>query len=404
MKASLYIHIPFCKKKCDYCDFFSIGEADRLGKCNDLSDSYVASLVKEAGIYAKFYGISEWSTVYVGGGTPSLLSPTQISFLFTGLKKIAPFEENAEVTFEANPDDVCEKFLSACKSAGVNRLSMGIQALDDKALGGVNRGSSVKVITNALECLKKHWNGRLSVDFIAGLPFHTYASFKNQFEILKKYPKIDHVSLYTLMVEENTPLWKKIEDGKINHSYEKADKMWLMGRNILEKLGFEHYEVSSFARKGFESRHNQAYWTQKSYVGVGAGATGTIYDFENGKALRWTNTLSIPAYTQGIEKCLSENGNPSFLKRNVENIEEETLEFEFLMLGFRRRKGVSSSDYEHRFKKSLEKRIGAESESGVFSTWKKNRLAKEKKSKEGKTYSLNRRGILLLNRFLEELL
>lgn len=404
MTASLYIHIPFCKKKCDYCDFFSIGEADRLGKCNDLSDSYIESLVKEAGIYAKFYGISSWGTIYVGGGTPSLLSPAQISFLFSGLKKIAPFEEDAEVTFEANPDDVCKEFLFACISSGVNRLSMGLQALDDKALAGVNRGSSVEVIIRALDCLQNHWNGRLSVDFIAGLPLHTYASFKNQFELLEKYPKIDHVSLYTLMVEENTPLWKKIEDGKINYSCERTDKMWLMGRNILERLGFIHYEVSSFARKGFESRHNQAYWTQKSYVGLGAGATGTLYDFESKKALRWTNTLSIPAYIQGVEKCLLEGGDPSLLKRNVENIDEDTLEFEFLMLGFRRLEGVSSSNYRLRFGKSLSERIGSENEGGVFSKWRKMRLASEKKSPEGRTYALNRRGILLLNRFLEELL
>ena len=403
MNSSLYIHIPFCKKKCDYCDFFSIGEADRRGKCNDLSDSYISAVIKEAGFYADFYKITGWNTVYVGGGTPSLLSSSQISALLSGIKKIAPLSENAEVTFEMNPDDVNEEFLDSCRNSGVNRLSMGIQALDDAALNAVNRGSSVQVILRALESLKKNWMGRLSVDFIAGLPKHSWKSFESQFEILKKYPNIDHVSLYTLTVEENTPLAKKIDDGTVKFSYQKADRMWMKGRNILEKMGFSHYEISNFARKGFESRHNCVYWKQENYIGVGAGASGTWYDFEKKQGLRWTNTLSIPAYINGAGAAF-EQKNPELLKRNVEILDEETLEFEFLMLGFRRLAGVCSADFEKRFGKSLEKRIGADGEDGVFSKWKKMRLASQKKSAGTSVYALNRRGILLLNRFLEEIM
>lgn len=406
MNSSLYIHIPFCKKKCAYCDFFSIGESDRAGKCNNLSDSYISSLVKEAEIYAKFYGIKKWRTVYVGGGTPSLLSSRQIFNLITGVQKAAPLADGAEVTVEMNPDDVCEEFLSACEKSGVNRISMGIQALDDKALRAVERGSSVKIIMRALELLKRRWKGRLSVDFIAGLPCHTYKSFENQFEILKKYPGIDHVSLYTLTIEENTPLWKKIEDGKIHFSYEKADRMWIKGRNILEKLGFQHYEVSNFAKKGFESRHNCTYWKQENYVGVGAGASGTVYDFDLKSGVRWTNSLSIPAYIRGVEQeAGSAAKNLSCLKRNIENLDKNLLDFEFLMLGFRRLDGVSFMDYEKRFGKNLAERIGAGKAGGLFNEWKKKRLVSERKSSDGdRIFALNRRGILLLNRFLEELI
>ena len=406
MNSSLYIHIPFCKKKCAYCDFFSVGERDRSGKINDLSDAYISSLVKEAGIYAEFYGIKKWNSLYVGGGTPSILSPAQISDLISGAGEIAELNADAEVTVEMNPDDVREEFLDACRDSGVNRLSMGIQALDDGALSAVGRGSSVEIICRALEILDKNWQGRLSVDFIAGLPCHTYRSFEKQFELLKKYPKIDHVSLYTLTVEENTPLWKEIEDGKIKFSYEKADRMWMKGRNILEKLGFRHYEVSNFARQGFESRHNSAYWKQENYVGIGAGASGTVYDFDLKSAVRWTNSLSIPAYIRGVgQEEKSASKNLSFLKRNVEKLDEKLLEFEFLMLGFRRLAGVSCMDYEKRFGKNLSERIGADGENGLFSKWKKNRLATEKISPNGdRIFSLNRRGILLLNRFLEELI
>ena len=401
MIASLYVHIPFCKKKCDYCDFFSVGEANRRGKLNDLSDEYISAILKESEIYAKFYKISAWKTIYVGGGTPSLLNSKQIFDLISGIKKIAKTNDETEITFEMNPDDVTEDFLNSCEKSGINRLSMGIQALDDRALKAVNRGSTVEIILKALDNLKNHWKKRLSVDFIAGLPHQTYESFKNQFEILKKYPKIDHISLYTLTVEENTPLAKKIESGKIHFSGEKADKMWILGRNILEKLGFAQYEVSNFAKKGFESRHNQVYWKQENYVGVGAGASGTIYDFDKKAATRWTNTFSIPAYISALSGGLTEISD---LKRKIEFLDEETLEFEFLMLGFRRLAGISASDYEKRFKKSLAERIGANLKTGIFSNWKKQRLANEKVLKNDRIYFLNKRGILLLNRFLEELL
>ena len=407
MIPSLYIHIPFCKKKCDYCDFFSIGKKDRAGKINDLSDSYIDALITEAKFYADFYSVSEWKTIYVGGGTPSLLTSKEISALFTGLKKIAPINEDSEITFEINPDDVTEDFLSVCKKAGINRLSMGIQALDDRALKAVNRGSSVKIIFGALENLKKNWTGRLSVDFIAGLPCQTHKSFENQFEILKKYSNIDHVSLYTLTIEENTPLAKKIERNEIKFSQEKADKMWIKGRNILEKLGFHQYEVSNFAKSGFESRHNSSYWLQENYIGIGSGASGTIYDFEKKKAVRWTNSLSIPFYTAKISALSQQAENEEInliLPRTAENLDEETLEFEFLMLGFRRLAGISSKDYEQRFGKSLAERIGDEKNSGIFTKWQKNRLARKKIYSDDTIYSLNRRGILLLNRFLEEML
>ena len=405
MDISLYIHVPFCRKKCDYCDFFSVAQRDRVGKNNDLSDSYISALLAESSLYADFYGVSRWNTVYVGGGTPSLLSPGQISALLNGIQSVRPLAPGAEVTLEMNPDDVSREFLSACRASGVNRLSMGIQALDDRALKAVNRGSSVEIIMKALGMIHECWKGRLSVDFIAGLPSHTYSSFSSQFEILKSYPEIDHVSLYTLTVEENTPLWKNIEEGKIRFSPEKADKMWLKGRNILEKLGFSHYEVSNFARPGFEARHNSVYWKQESYIGVGAGASGTVYDFAEKSALRWTNTLSIPAYCAGVEKVFSSDKNPASLKRKAETIDEKTLEFEFLMLGFRQLCGVSSADFERRFGTSLAERIGASEPDGLFSVWKSRRFALEKKSPAGDmVYALNRRGILLLNRFLEELL
>ncbi|MBR1721314.1 MAG: radical SAM family heme chaperone HemW [Treponema sp.] len=396
MNASLYVHIPFCRKKCDYCDFFSIGEKDRIGKSNDLSDSYIDSLLKEALAYIRLYKITSWNSIYVVGGTPSLLSCEQIFRLVSGLKSMTAETSPSEITVEMNPDDVCPDFLASCEKAGVTRISVGIQALDDKALAAVHRGSNVKIIMNALSTLKKFWKGRLSVDFIAGLPSHTYKSFERQFELLDAFENIDHVSLYTLTLEENTPLYKNIERGYLDFSYEKADKMWLKGRNLLEKHGFLQYEVSNFAKKGFESLHNQAYWRQQNSVGIGAGASGTMYDFEKKTALRWTNTRSLPAYISGV--------NSGFPEREVENLDCKTLEFEFLMLGFRMLSGVSSGEYEEKFDSSLAERLGADRKDGIFCQWQKKGLAAETKKNGEVFYSLTRRGILLLNPFLESYL
>lgn len=439
MEASLYIHVPFCRQKCDYCDFFSVGEKDRRGKLNDISDDYIRAVVNEAKFYADFFDIKSWRSIYLGGGTPGILSEKQLFDLIFGARKAVQSQKNCEITVEVNPENVTESKIEAIKKAGANRISMGIQALDDKALHAVNRKSSSKTILNALALLEKFWNGRISVDFIAGLPNQTYESFKNQFEILGDFKKIGHVSLYTLTIEENTPLAKKIDEEKVRFSADKADKMWILGRNILERKGFLQYEISNFARPEEESVHNSSYWKQKNYIGCGSGAVGTVYDFESKKALRWTNTYSIPKYVDfwknlqikkdshglkgGSWKSSEEKKNllaPFSIRENpcssefisveslknlpasLEPLDESTLEFEFLMTGFRQLSGVSSKEYSGRFGKSLEERIGAEN--GVFAKWKARRLARVTKSANGKIYSLNKRGILLLNRFLEELI
>lgn len=425
MESSLYIHIPFCRQKCDYCDFFSVGESGRREKSNEVSGKYIEAVVNEAKFYAEFYDIKNWSSIYLGGGTPGILSEKQLFDLITGVKNAVKNQTECETTVEVNPENITEEKIKILEKAGANRISMGIQALDDKALKKVNRKSDVKTILNALNLLEKFWNGRLSVDFISGLPGQTYKSFENQFAILDDFKKIDHVSLYTLTVEENTPLAKKIDSGEILFSSEKADKMWIKGRNILEKKGFLQYEISNFSRPGFESAHNSSYWRQKNYIGAGSGAVGTLYDFNKMEAARWTNTLSIPGYVNfwtdneklknlAFESAISKKGNAKNLEpdlffqnlpRKIEKLDGETLEFEFLMTGFRLLSGISSNEYSARFGKSLEERIGAQD--GIFSKWRKLRLAKVINSKEhggGKVFALNKRGILLLNRFLEELL
>ncbi len=414
MESSLYIHIPFCRKKCDYCDFYSIPSSARKvdGKSlpNDLTDDYIDSVVAEACFYAERYGIDRWKTVYVGGGTPSFLTPSQIEKLFCGIKKSALIDEKSEVTVEMNPDDICSRLVETCTRVGVNRLSLGIQALDDKALDAVHRGCSSSTALSALKMLDSSWSGRLSVDFIAGLPKHTIPSFKKQFDEIFRLKKIDHISLYTLTIEDGTPLGKKVESGEIDFSFDKADRMWILGRNILEKNGFMQYEVSNFSKPGFESQHNSTYWKLQNYIGCGVGASGTWYgsDFCDEKAIRWTNTRSVPAYVdfwKSVEGKVAEKKEKDLL-RDCEILDKKTLEFEFLMMGFRMREGLLYEEFERRFGKNL---LDYENSSGIkfsqiFSEWKKNRLASVLNTSNGSRFFLNRRGILLLNRFLEELI
>ncbi|WP_296022772.1 radical SAM family heme chaperone HemW [uncultured Treponema sp.] len=396
MEISLYVHVPFCRQKCDYCDFFSIPSNRASCICPD--EEYVRSVLTEIRFYVKKYSVSRWKTVYIGGGTPSQLGAKLLFELVSGIKNAVSGKTADEFTVEMNPEDLTEDILDSAQNAGVDRISIGVQALDQKALDSINRHCSLKTAISALELLQKKWKKKLSVDFIAGLPGQTYSSFKKQFETVFNCKNIDHISLYSLTLEENTPLYKKIESGKIKWSQQKTDRMWILGRKILKENGFIQYEVSNFARTGAESRHNKVYWHLENYIGCGSGACGSVY---GDVSERWTNTCSIKNYENFWLNFNSESEIPESI-RQVEKIDLQTQEFEWLMMGFRLLEGVCSEEFKKRFGKSLEERIGVKD--GLFFEWSKKHLARSYK-KDGKTfYALNERGLMLLNLFLESLL
>ena len=396
MEISLYVHVPFCRQKCDYCDFFSIPSNRASCICPD--EEYVRSVLTEIRFYVKKYSVSRWKTVYIGGGTPSQLGAKLLFELVSGIKNAVSSKTADEFTVEMNPEDLTEDILDSAQNAGVDRISIGVQALDQKALDSINRHCSLKTAISALELLQKKWKKKLSVDFIAGLPGQTYSSFKKQFEMVFNCKNIEHISLYSLTLEENTPLYKKIESGKIKWSQQKTDRMWILGRKILKENGFIQYEVSNFARTGAESRHNKVYWHLENYIGCGSGACGSVY---GDVSERWTNTCSIKNYENFWLNFNSESEIPESI-RQVEKIDLQTQEFEWLMMGFRLLEGVCSEEFKKRFGKSLEERIGVKD--GLFFEWSKKHLARSYK-KDGKTfYALNERGLMLLNLFLESLL
>lgn len=396
MEISLYVHVPFCRQKCDYCDFFSIPSKRASCVCPD--EEYVRSVLNEIRFYVKKYSVSRWKTVYIGGGTPSQLGAKLLFELVSGIKSAVSDKTADEFTVEMNPEDLTEDILDSAQKAGVDRISTGIQALDQKALDSVNRHCPLQTVISSLELLQKKWKKKLSVDFIAGLPGQAYSSFKKQFETVFNFKNIDHISLYSLTLEENTPLYKKIESGKIKWSQQKTDRMWILGRKILKENGFIQYEVSNFARTGAESLHNKVYWHLENYIGCGSGACGSVY---GEVSERWTNTCSIKNYENFWLDFNPESEIPESI-RQVEKIDLQTQEFEWIMMGFRLLEGVCSEEFKKRFGKSLEERIGVKD--GLFFEWSKKHLARSYK-KDGKTfYALNERGLMLLNLFLESLL
>ena len=396
MEISLYVHVPFCRQKCDYCDFFSIPSNRASCVCPD--EKYVRSVLNEIRFYVKKYSVSRWKTVYIGGGTPSQLGAKLLFELVSGIKSAVSDKTADEFTVEMNPEDLTEDILDSAQKAGVDRISTGIQALDQKALDSVNRHCPLQTAISSLELLQKKWKKKLSVDFIASLPGQTYSSFKKQFETVFNFKNIDHISLYSLTLEENTPLYKKIESGKIKWSQQKTDRMWILGRKILKENGFIQYEVSNFARTGAESLHNKVYWHLENYIGCGSGACGSVY---GEVSERWTNTCSIKNYENFWLDFNPESEIPESI-RQVEKIDLQTQEFEWIMMGFRLLEGVCSEEFKKRFGKSLEERIGVKD--GLFFEWSKKHLARSYK-KDGKTfYALNERGLMLLNLFLESLL
>ena len=389
MDCSLYIHIPFCLSKCAYCDFFS-------RPFDAVPDSYIQALCNEITYRLSEFKVDSLSTIYIGGGTPSLLSPAQFTRLFEHIRKSVRLAQKAEITVEVNPDDVNEALLKTLQACGVNRISCGIQSLNDKALKSACRRADTAMNLKALDCFKKHWKGQLSLDLIAGLPEEDEKSLLNGLEIICAQ-KPDHISLYSLTIEAETPLGKQLEEGKLTYDFDAADRLWLCGRDYLEKQGYFWYEVSNFCLPGKECRHNLGYWNHKNYLGCGAAACGSIYK-EDGSGLRWTNNCDITEYTDfwlGRPKGQSaEIKRDCKLPQSTEIIDLATSQFEFFMMGLRKLSGVSQEEYKTLFGESF-----PETFTYLFNKWQERGLCH---IREGR-YALSREGMLFLNRFLEEL-
>lgn len=386
---SLYIHIPFCISKCAYCDFFSI-------PCNkSIPDEYVNSVCNEILVRSKKVSQKKCKSVFIGGGTPSLLTFEQLEKIINSIKRNFDFRNGFEFTMEVNPDDITKEFLNYIQKAGVTRLSVGIQSLDENVLSFVKRRAGQKENINALDLIKQNWNGLLNIDLISGLPLEKTQSFQENLLKIISY-KPEHISLYSLCVEEETPLGKQILSSKIDYDFDDSDSMWLLGKNILLQNGYNQYEVSNFCRNGYECVHNLTYWHHQDYLGIGSGGTGTLYN-KDGSGIRWTNVSDIKKYIN----LWNIPGNTVFYEcfsdekfGLIEKIDLNTSIFEFFMMGMRLSEGINKNYFSSIFNTELPQKF-----IDLMNKWKQKGLAEISES----NYRLNKEGLIFLNRFLEEL-
>ncbi len=286
--AGIYIHIPFCKKRCTYCDFYT-------EVAPKLIPTLVDNIIKELEIRKDYLQNEPIHTIYFGGGTPSILKIDQFSKIFDVIYSTYPVDKDAEVTFEANPDDLTVEFFNSIHSLPFNRISIGIQSFNDEDLKRVNRRHSAK---QAIEAVKNSQNAgfnNISIDLIYGLPLQTLADWEQQLDTALGL-NVQHISAYGLTYEEGTALWKQREKGKVKPVDDDImNEMYLLLVKKTKEKGFEAYEISNFATQGFRSRHNSSYWKQSAYLGIGPSAHS--YDLNS----RQWNVASITKYIEAIE-------------------------------------------------------------------------------------------------------
>lgn len=318
---SLYIHIPFCRSRCIYCDFYST----TLG--TDCMVSYAKALEREMSLRTRYnINSTRVHSIYIGGGTPSLLPTAILKELFAGIGRHFTIEADAEVTIEANPDDVTSEWLTCLADTPVNRISMGAQTFNDDILRLLRRRHNAQQTTDAVRACKEAGITNISLDLIYGLPHQTFEDWQHDVELALSL-NIKHLSAYALSVEQGTPLdsspYKEELEGV---RYEELSrKMYSHLLTETDKAGFVHYEISNFALPGFHSRHNSGYWQATPYLGLGAGAHS--YD---GRRSRRANLPDIMAY-------IASTGD---VPHETEELSDEALYNEFIMTRLRTAHGI----------------------------------------------------------------
>ena len=325
----IYIHVPFCRSKCQYCDFYSLSVKD-----DKLMDGYLDAIcahIKEAGALAPAYKVD---TVYFGGGTPSFFGAEGMATILTAVRRAFDVDNNAEITFECNPDSVSDKLLKRLRAEGFNRASLGIQTDDDEVLRKLGRPHTFANAVTAYHRIRKAGFRNVSVDLMYGLPGQTVRSWRETLEhVLTLNP--EHISCYGLKVEEGTPLYEYRDYAKLPDDDAQAD-MYLAAIEMLKAYGYRQYEISNFARKGLYSKHNMKYWTGGEYLGFGPSASS---DFA-GK--RFTLCRSVQEYISGIK-------NKDQIIDEVQEIPTRERAGEYLMLRLRTFNGINAEDYERNF-------------------------------------------------------
>jgi len=330
-----YVHIPFCARKCAYCDFASEGLEEAGGL--SVARRYVDALAIETDMRAmseEFHG-APVETIYLGGGTPTILPPEWMAEVLVRLSNRFAFEDGAEVTIEANPGTVDEPKIAALLAAGVNRLSVGVQSFSDETLRTLGRIHTAAEAQEAIAAARRAGCANISLDLMYGVPRQSLEEWRESLAAAVECG-VEHISAYALTVEEGTGLQAQIESGELPAPDDDlAADMYLDAEQILGEAGFEHYEISNFARPGLECRHNRRYWADDEYLGLGASA----HSFRGG--VRWNNADDLRVYTEWIER-----GRLPVVRAEALSARERV--GEMLMVGLRRAEGVSEEEIERR--------------------------------------------------------
>ncbi|MBQ7880704.1 MAG: radical SAM family heme chaperone HemW [Clostridia bacterium] len=333
-KLGLYIHIPFCDRKCDYCDFVSYS----MGV--DAQHEFKDALFKEIEMYRTQCEKMVFNSIYIGGGTPSVMYEGFIYELARKIYSTFHFEGDIEFTIEVNPNSVTANKLMEYLQAGVNRVSVGVQCIDTKILRNVGRFQTIENIENAFFLLQKMGFINTSADVMIGLPNQSLEAVRETIEYLVE-KNVKHISVYTLQVEENTQLYKNIKMGKIKPLGDEACiKMYELVNKMLKKAGFVRYEVSNFAIPTYESRHNFKYWKDVDYLGLGVSAHSFLEGY------RFNNTPRLDEYIDLIN-----NGNLPVINRDF--IRDSERRTEYIMLSLRLATGLNLEKFRKRFKEDL---------------------------------------------------
>ena len=333
-ELGIYIHIPFCKQKCNYCDFISY-----TNKCEKI-ENYIECLEKEIDKFD--YRNYNVTTIYIGGGTPSYIDSKYMKQIINTIYKKIQLEKNElkniEITIEVNPGTVTKEKLQDYKDIGINRLSIGLQCVQDRLLKLLGRIHTYEEFLNTYNLAKEVGFDNINIDLMLGLPNQSIEDLKESLnKIILLNP--NHISTYSLIVEEGTNIYNQLENNELKLPDEELERnMYWYVKNLLELNGYNHYEISNFSKKGKESKHNMNCWNQEEYIGFGIAAHSYINN------IRFSNTNNLEEYIKNV--------NNNELEKNKIIEEEQTVEDiknEFMMLGFRKIEGVDIAKFKEKF-------------------------------------------------------
>ncbi len=332
-KIGIYIHIPFCRSKCDYCDFYSLAGAD--SRMDDYQNALLAHVREVSELATK----SVVDTIYIGGGTPSYYGAKRIKEILKTLKKQFNIEKNAEITVECNPDSVNKGFFRSLRWAGVNRFSMGMQSSDSGELTAIGRPHSFDQTKEAVEAARKAKIKNLSLDIIYGLPQQSDEGWKQTIsDAIALNP--EHISAYGLKIEEGTPLFDRVRQGETVPDDDVQAERYLWTVDRLKEAGYDQYEISNFAKAGQESRHNLRYWQIRPYIGFGPGAHSDFGD------RRYSMIRDLEGYIAGVM-------TGGALVDEHDLIPQRERGSEYLMLGLRTVEGIDEDSYRRRYSRDF---------------------------------------------------